>query len=107
MKTQTIFIFLICSVLLFANVEFLRAQGKKEAKEETIELSVPDIHCKKCQKKIEKNISYEKGISDLDVDLENKIVKVSYKKDKTTIEKIQEAFKKLGYKTEIVKNKTK
>ncbi|MCC8146127.1 MAG: heavy-metal-associated domain-containing protein [Bacteroidales bacterium] len=109
MKTKTFFITMICTILMLANMQAF-AQDKKEKKDankETIELSVPTMHCKNCQKKIEKNISYEKGITDLEVDLENKTVKVTYKKDQTNLEKIQLAFEKLGYKTEIVENNSK
>ena len=111
MKTKTFFIFLICSMVTLTNMQYVIAQDKKKEKVDSnkgkVELYVPGIHCKNCQKKIEKNISFEKGITDLEVDLENKTVVINYKKDKTDIKKIQMAFEKLGYETEIVENKAK
>lgn len=110
MKTKSILITLISTIMLVTCLQGVLAQSKKNKKDsnkETIELYVSGMHCKNCQKKIEKNITYEKGITGLEVNLETKIVKISYKKDKTNLEKIQAAFKKLGYETEIAPNKAK
>lgn len=108
MKTKSILISLLCAVMLTAGMQVSVAQDKtqkkKDSNKETVELLVEGMHCQNCQKKIEKNIAYEKGITDLEVDLENKTVKVSYKKNKTTLEKIQAAFKKLGYEAKIVED---
>lgn len=111
MKTKTLLTFLFCLFTLVSGVQ-VSAQEKEKQKDkdqnkETVELYVPDMHCKNCQNKIEKNIAYEKGVTDIKVDLENKVVTINYKKNKTTVEKIQAAFKKLGYLTEIVANKSK
>ena len=107
MKTKTFFTTIICFILILANAQTVSAQETKKEKndKETIELLVPDMHCQNCQKKIEKNIAYEKGVTDLKVDLENKTVTVTFKKKNTNKEKIQAAFEKLGYSSEIVEKK--
>ena len=109
MKTKTFFTTIICLILILANAQTVSAQETKKEKndKETIELLVPGMHCQNCQKKIEKNISFEKGITDLEVDLENKTVTITFKKKNTNKEKIQKAFEKLGYPTEIVEKKEK
>jgi len=101
MRTKLILTALLFSVFFISGAQILSAQGKKN-KREIVELLVPEMHCQNCQKKIEKNIAFEKGVTDLKVDLENKVVTVTYRIDKTTVEKLISAFKKIGYSAEIV-----
>jgi len=101
MRTKLILTALLFSVFFISGTQILSAQGKKN-KREIVELLVPEMHCQNCQKKIEKNIAFEKGVTDLKVDLENKVVTVTYRIDKTTVEKLISAFKKIGYSAEIV-----
>ncbi|MDR3351184.1 MAG: heavy-metal-associated domain-containing protein, partial [Prevotellaceae bacterium] len=54
----------------------------------------------KCKAKIEKNISWEKGVKDLTVNLEKKTVAITYDPQKSTAEKLKEAIEKLGYTAE-------
>ena len=81
----------------------LAAEKKNE---KTITFTV-NMDCHSCVKKIEGNIAYEKGVKDLKVSLDNKECKVTYREDKTTPEKLIEAFKKLGYKAEVKPDETK
>lgn len=92
MKTK-IFL-LLTAILLSVGIE---AQAKKkDNQKETVEFEV-SMTCHSCQKKIERNIPFEKGVTDLKVDLDKKTVLIEYRKDKTTQEKLQEAFEKMGY----------
>lgn len=61
------------------------------------------LHCKNCVKKVQENISYEKGVEDLNVSLENQTITVTYDASKTTVEKLAAAIGKLGYATKVVK----
>lgn len=74
---------------------------KKKKKTETLTCWA-SMDCAGCQSKIEKNIAYEKGVKDLKVDLDTKLVTVTYRSDKTNPEKIEKAIKDLGFKTEII-----
>lgn len=89
-------IFTIITILLLGSSIALSAQNKKEKKVETVTLDV-SMTCENCKKRIEKNIAYEKGVTDLTVDLPSKTVTIEYRKDKTTIDKLIAAFEKLGY----------
>lgn len=51
-----------------------------------------DVHCQGCIDKIYKNIAYEKGVKDLQCDLETKTVVVTYDANKTDIPTLQAAF---------------
>lgn len=95
-------------LLLGAGSVVLFAQNKKTVKndKETVTFDV-SMTCENCQKKIEKNIAFEKGVTDLKVDLENKTVKVEYKKGQTTVDQLQKAIKKLGYEVKIHKDEDK
>jgi copper chaperone CopZ len=86
-----------------------QAQDKKKG---TLEITFSvNMHCDHCKKKIESNIPFEKGVTDLKVNLDNKQVYIKYDAKKTDREKLQKAFEKLGYTaTEVTpeaKNKTK
>jgi copper chaperone CopZ len=51
-----------------------------------------------CVNRIEKNIPFEKGVKDLQVDLENQKVEISYKSKLTSKENLQKAIEKLKFK---------
>lgn len=102
-------VFLIGLLLLLgAGSVVLFAQNKKTVKndKETVTFDV-SMTCENCQKKIEKNIAFEKGVTDLKVDLEKKTVKVEYKKGQTTVDQLQKAIEKLGYEVKIHKDEDK
>jgi copper chaperone CopZ len=53
--------------------------------------------CGMCKDKIEKELPFEKGITEVTLDSETKICTVKYKADKTNPEKIRLAISKIGY----------
>ncbi|MEO8067772.1 MAG: heavy-metal-associated domain-containing protein [Flavobacteriales bacterium] len=53
--------------------------------------------CDMCEKTIETELIYEKGIQKVDVHLDDAVVHVEYDTRKTTPEKIRTAISKLGY----------
>ena len=55
-----------------------------------------DLHCQGCCDKIMKNIAFEKGVKDLVCDLPSKTVTVTYDANKTDVEKLLDAFRKIG-----------
>lgn len=99
-------LFAIITILLIGGSTILYAQNSKEkkGKKETVTLDV-SMTCENCKKRIEKNIAYEKGVTDMKVDLPTKTVFIEYRKDKTSVEKLIEAFKKLGYEASVHNNK--
>ena len=86
MKTKSILIVLF--TILFVGGMF--------AKNEKVVFSV-SMDCISCQKKIEKNLAFEKGVKALDVQLVENTVAVTYDDAKTDIAKLQKGFKKIGY----------
>lgn len=102
------FIFIIAALMLASmpavaatvetsNVEFSAKKPKKDKKTVVFD---SDIHCKSCAKKIEENISFEKGVMDLEVSVEKKTIIVTYDANKTSVETLAAAIEKLGYSAE-------
>lgn len=83
---------LICAVFTFSTAYAQDAKKKKE----TVTFFVEGMDCANCVKKIEKNISFEKGVTDLKCDLSTRTAVVTYRADKTSKTKLASAFKKIG-----------
>ena len=69
-------------------------QAKNDHRE-TVVLSC-NLHCQGCCDKIMKNIAYEKGVKDLQFDLKNKTVTLTFDTRKTDLPTLLKAFEKLG-----------
>lgn len=65
--------------------------------------TTPQMHCSNCEEKIKKNIRFEKGVKTIETNVGEQTVKITYDADKTTPEKLQKGFKKIGYDTRVVK----
>ena len=95
---------MICSVFAFS-AGFAQSPNKNE--KETVTFSVKNMSCDNCVKKIEKNIAFEKGVTDLQCELTTKTAKVTYRTDKTTEQQLAAAFKKIGYEVEATVEESK
>lgn len=69
------------------------ASAKADKKQVTLYV---DIHCQGCIDKIMSNIAYEKGVKDIQCDLQKKTVVVTYNANKTDVPTLQKAFAKIG-----------
>ena len=98
---KRILLIMLCSVFAFS---MTYAQEAKKSTKETVTFYVKNMDCANCVKKVEKNIAFEKGVTDLKCDLSTKTVLVTYNTDKTTEKKLIDAFKKIGYEAETKKN---
>ena len=85
--------------LFAASAESTVLQQSKKKKTQTVTFKV-SMRCKNCVKKITDNISFEKGVKDLQVVLEDKTVTITYDPSKTDPETLAKAIEKLGYKAE-------
>lgn len=99
MKTTTVKTLLI--MLLIGTNITLYSQKKTEFKTTVFNV---DIHCESCKAKFEKNIAFEKGVKDIQVNLDNKTICITYNPTKTSDNKLITAFKKLGYTATIKSN---
>ncbi|WP_430812603.1 MULTISPECIES: heavy-metal-associated domain-containing protein [unclassified Carboxylicivirga] len=85
---------------LFVVTAFADDKPKKKVSEVTYKV---EMDCQSCVNKITKNLPFEKGVKDLEVDFEKQTVKVKYREDKTNKENLVKAFKKLEFKAEELK----
>lgn len=86
-------LFLIISILLTAVV--VNAQSKNgKFKEVTIKTSA---QCDMCKSRIEKEMTYEKGVKKAELTVDTKILTVTYDTTKTDVAKIKAAVVKTGY----------
>lgn len=72
------------------------AQARK-GKECKVVFETTGVHCKNCVKKLTENISFEKGVKDLQVSMENKTIEVAFDGAKTDTARIASAIRKLGF----------
>ena len=89
-----VFYFGIALLLFYIFIHPVWMDAKK--KKDTVTFFVEGMECANCQKKVEKNISFEKGVTDMKCDLTTRTVVVTYKPDKTSKTKLASAFKKIG-----------
>jgi Copper chaperone len=74
------------------------AADKSKAKgRETVVFHINQMSCGNCVKKIEKNIAFERGVTDLVCSLEDRTATVTLRTDRTSKAKLVDAFKKLGF----------
>ncbi|MBN2668553.1 MAG: heavy-metal-associated domain-containing protein [Bacteroidales bacterium] len=66
-----------------------------------------NMHCQSCQEKIEHNMAFEKGVKAVTTDLDEQKVRITYRTDKNSDEKLKKALKDLGYEAEIVTDEPK
>ena len=96
MKTKTWLALLLCAVCVLCTGS-LSAQDKKSAapKSASVFFYVEGLNCVNCQATIEKNISFEKGVTKLVCDLPSKMVAVTYNPQKTNVQKLMKAFARI------------
>lgn len=70
----------------------------------TVVFSVPQMQCEGCEAKVKKNIKNLKGLKAFKIDLPKKTVSITYDSDKTTVKKLQDAFRKFNYEATVLKS---
>ncbi len=59
-----------------------------------------NMHCRNCQKKLTENLSFMKGVKDLEVSLEKQEITLKYDSRKTGEDAFVKEINRLGYKAE-------
>ena len=60
-------------------------------------IKTPTVQCEMCKNKIEKYLSREPGITNVNVDFKKKTTTVTYIKDRNNVEQIKTAIANVGY----------
>jgi len=80
----------VVTMLIMASTTF----AQKNTEEVKIKTSA---QCEMCKTRIETAMAYEKGIVNSNLDLEDKVLTVTFKTGKTSPDKIRKALNELGY----------
>jgi copper chaperone CopZ len=78
-----------------------REKGVQKKKTEEVTFAV-NMHCDNCKAKIERALTWHKGVKDLEVKLKALTVRVRFDTRKTSIQDIQQAITALGYTCELI-----
>lgn len=89
---------LMCLVALFSVGVANADEPKKGEKKIVTTEFLTDIDCAGCAKKVTNTIPYERGVKDVQVDVESKTVTVTYDASKTNDETLVKAFSKIKIK---------
>ena len=82
---------LLLTMLLMAAVTFA-----KDIKT-VVFTTQPQMHCESCENKIKGNLRFEKGIKNIETNVDEQAITIQYDADKTNEEAIMKAFGKIGY----------
>ncbi len=63
---------------------------------QTVKIKTSAI-CKMCKARIERNLAYEKGVTDVNLDVDTKVATVTFDPKKTDLAKIKANIVKTGY----------
>lgn len=76
------------------------------AKTDTVKILTSAV-CGMCKTRIESNMTYEKGVTEVTLDVDSKVCTIVYKTDKTDPDKLRQAISKIGYDADSVPADTK
>lgn len=89
---------LMIAVMLFTGYIALgqEAVEKNQKKDGEVKIQT-SAQCEMCKDRIEKNMAFEKGVKAVELDLDTKILTVTYNEKKTDPETLRRAVTKIGY----------
>jgi copper chaperone CopZ len=85
--------YVISALLMLLSIS-TTAQKTDLIKKVTFEVN---LTCHHCEKVMMKNLPYEKGVKDVNVDLEKKEITLLFRDDKNSVARLQKAIEELGY----------
>lgn len=63
---------------------------------------VDQMECANCERKVQKNMKFEKGVTKLVTELKSKTVTITYDADKTSVEQLRDGFRKFNYQASVM-----
>jgi periplasmic mercuric ion binding protein len=93
LKFPAVFTATILAFLFMTNP--VQAQEKRK-KTETVEIK-SSLICGMCEDRVTKGLTFERGVTKVDVNLKEQIITVDYRTKRTNPKKIKEAITKLGH----------
>ena len=96
MKTHKIITTMLALMALVVATTGTLYGQKADKKTETVEIK-SSVVCGMCEERVKKDLAFEKGVKEVAVNLETKVISVTYRTDKTDKEKIKKAITNIGY----------
>lgn len=101
MKAKYLFYgFLVFSLMCVFS--FPQSEASEIIKSKTVKIKCTEMSCAGCKKKITQSINNLDGIKKVDIDLETKIITVTFDASKTNSDKIVGAIAEAGYESELI-----
>ncbi len=95
MKSIKFLLSALLTVMIILSVT-MTARSQEQKKEETITIKTSAV-CNMCKERIESAMKFEKGVTEVSLNVKTKMLSVSYKTAKTNPEKLKTALTKIGY----------
>lgn len=64
----------------------------------------PQMHCESCEQKIKGELRFVKGVKKIETSVPDQTVTITYDADKTTVEKLVKAFRRIDYEVRQLKD---
>lgn len=88
---------LLMLMLMASAASFAKGELKK-----VVFTPAPSMHCENCENRIKGELKFVKGVKKIETSVEKQTVAITFDPAKTTVEKIEAGFKKVGYKVKKV-----
>ncbi|MEI6435084.1 MAG: cation transporter [Bacteroidota bacterium] len=93
---KTIKFFLPLLMVIVTGMAFNMQAFSQDKKVETIKIKTSAV-CGQCKDRIENGLAYEKGVKDVVLDVDTKMVTIKYNTKSTSPEELRKKISKLGY----------
>lgn len=101
---KKILFLLVCGFFLQMNVAMAQGKGKKVGNQ-TVDVKT-SAQCEMCEERITKALTSQKGVKNVKVNLDNKVVTITYNSNQITPNKIRETISMVGYDADDIKANT-
>lgn len=96
---RNLFLTTLTAVLLMGNL--FAGAPVRDDKEKEVKIKTSAI-CGMCKARIERNLTFEKGVKEASLDVKSKVVTIKYNPAKTDVAKLKANISKTGYDAEEV-----
>lgn len=96
---RNLFLTALTSLMLMGTL--LAGAPTRDDKDKEVKIKTSAI-CGMCKSRIERNLAFEKGVKESDLDVKTKVVTIKYNPSKTDVSKLKANISKTGYDAEEV-----
>jgi copper chaperone CopZ len=108
MKTTIFAVFLfVITFSAYADINNLKyihkmTQNETLTEQKTVKFKCTEMSCQKCAKSITASVNKLPGIADINVDLDSKIITVTFDDSKTDVQTVLNAIVEAGYEADLI-----